>query len=57
MSVSVTIGESRLSGQFMETENKKFAHEARLPIAFSVDRFPVNEAGVVGRKVDSSGDR
>lgn len=56
MSVSVTIGESRLRGKFLETENKKFCHEKRMPIAFSVDKFPVNRDGVIGKKVDTSND-
>lgn len=56
LSVSVTIGESRVRGRYLETENKKFAHEKTLPIAFQVDRFPVNEEGVLGRKIETVGE-
>ena len=56
MSVSVTIGETKVLGRFLETENKKFAHEKDLPIAFSVDRFPINFDGSLGRKIETVGE-
>ena len=52
-SVSVTIGESRLKGRFLETENKKFSHSKRMPIAFSCHRFPVERDGTIGKRSDS----
>ncbi|XP_039274277.2 uncharacterized protein C11orf42-like [Styela clava] len=48
VSVSVTIGEQQPGSQYMDTTNRKFAHDRRMPIGFNAQKFPLMANGCVG---------
>ncbi|XP_078489570.1 uncharacterized protein C11orf42-like [Ciona intestinalis] len=48
VSVSVTIGEHIPGHKYMDTNNRKFTHDRRMPIGFNAQKFPLMSNGCVG---------
>lgn len=48
VSVSVTIGEQQPGQKYMDTNNRKFSHDRRMPIGFNAQKFPLMTNGCVG---------
>jgi hypothetical protein len=48
ISINVTIGEQIPGNSFMDTINRKFVHDRRMPVGFSVQKFPIMQDGTVG---------
>lgn len=48
VSVSVTIGDRQPGSKYVDTTNRKFAHDRRMPIGFNAQKFPLMPNGCVG---------